>query len=105
MSRDKKLVTPPRLSIADLLEIQHTDINFDNFSVEEIEELIGDEIVQRYLKMVKEARLTRSPELENYQKELKEQVKKKSYFILERKVSEELRWRRASGFVSIASWL
>jgi hypothetical protein len=96
---------PIRLSIADLLEIQSQEVNFENFSVEEIEELISDEFVQKYLKIVREARVARSSELQNYQEKLKEQVKKKSDAILEKRVGEELFWRRVSGSMSMISWV
>jgi hypothetical protein len=94
---------PAKLNIEELMEIQNPKINLDNYSVEELQEILGDEFVQRYIKKVRTARFEHSPKLEEYQKELQEHVEKKSNAVLQKRVRvrEEIFWRRISGISSV----
>jgi len=59
----------PRISIEDLLEIQVADINFNDLSIEEIQEILSNEFVQKYLNSIRGVQFARSPEIRKYLKE------------------------------------
>jgi hypothetical protein len=105
LMRSPLSAVPIKLSIEELLEIQNPKINFDNYSVKELNEILGDEFVKRCIKEVRFARLEHSPKLGKYQKELQEQVEKKSSSILQKRVREEILWRRVSGISSVIALL
>jgi len=99
--RSSAAIMPTRLSIGDLLEIKGPKINFDNHSTEELKEILDDEVVQQYQRIVKGARLNHSPRLKEYEKQLKEQAARKSEEILQRRTVEEIFWQRVSGVLSV----
>lgn len=92
---------PARIDTRKLVTVQTREINYDLFTPEQIRAILNDEFVKEYWSKFQEAKLTRSPIVKKYQKEMQERVEVVAEKILTKRTQTEIITRYISAGMSL----